>query len=216
MRRIRGARWAPSPTSVTSSKASTCIFLSHPNTWSWRRRTSLLLLLALLLVRRRKRRLPQTDDEAGLRIDVDSLPQLGPPAGHHQLEFYHVPVRVAAMVVAAAGRDHQLPGSDQLDACVDQLVPDLLSVVRDHQPEMRQWPGQVSSRGFVSKFFRHASLPGDHGKGTPWCSVAGKFEANGQPLLIGMILRADKPNSLGQVTVERTTQWLDILRVKPV
>ena len=46
----------------------------------------LLLLIAVVLVARRsRRRLPQTDDEAGLRIDVDSLPQLGPPAGQRQL-----------------------------------------------------------------------------------------------------------------------------------
>ena len=58
------------------------------------------------------------------------------------------------------------------------------------------------------------SLPGDRGKGTPWCSIAGRFEANSRQYVVGLICRAENANSLGQMTVDNPAQWMDTLRVK--
>jgi hypothetical protein len=57
-------------------------------------------------------------------------------------------------------------------------------------------------------------LPGDHGKGTPWSVIAGRFEVAGQNILAGLVLCAEAPNSLGQFVIDRPGQWLDLLRVK--
>lgn len=55
-------------------------------------------------------------------------------------------------------------------------------------------------------------LPGNRGPGTPWCTIAGRFVADGQPWLAGLILRADRPNNLSQATLEHEAQWLEVLR----
>jgi hypothetical protein len=57
-------------------------------------------------------------------------------------------------------------------------------------------------------------LPGERGKGTPWCSAAGRFDAGNQQLLAGILCAADKPNSLSQVTIANVGQWLEVVRVK--
>jgi hypothetical protein len=62
--------------------------------------------------------------------------------------------------------------------------------------------------------FSNLRLPGDHGKGTPWSVIAGRFEVGGQNILAGLVLCAAGPNSLGQFVIERPGQWLDLLRIK--
>jgi hypothetical protein len=174
-----------------------------------------LMMLFLWQVRRsRKLESAEDDREGGLRIDVASLPSDGPPSNGTQLECYHVPVRLVVLVLAPVGHGSLFPPRERLPDVINQLLPDFMCVLDAHKPIFQRWPNQVSSQGFVKKFFRYARLPGDAGKGTPWCSVAGKFEADGDSWLIGLILRADRPNSLGQIAIERATQWLDVLRIK--
>ena len=57
-------------------------------------------------------------------------------------------------------------------------------------------------------------LPGDRGKATPWCSAAGKFEADNEQYMAGMALCAAKPNSLSQFVIEISGEWLELLRVQ--
>jgi hypothetical protein len=147
-------------------------------------------------------------------VDVSSLADHGPPDGAEGLTFYHVPVRLALLVLAPVGRDGQLPPSDQLPELVDQLVPGLMGVLRRDQPEFRRWPAQLSSEGFTKAFFSHLRLPGDRGKGTPWCSIAGKFETDQTQYLAGLVCRAAAGNSLSQVAIQHAGQWLDVLRVR--
>ena len=132
-----------------------------------------LVLVVALLGGRRKR---PADVEPDLTIDVASLPLHGPPTAGAQLEFYNLPVRLAALVLAPVGRGHRLPPKDELAGVVDEMLPGLMQVMNSHQPQFRRWPPQLSSQGFAVSFFRNAALPGDHGRGTPWCSVAGKAE----------------------------------------
>src|SRR5207244_2286827 len=61
-----------------------------------------------MIVRRLGRRRPPVAPPVDLLIDVASLGSQGPPPGP-QLEIYNVPVRLAALVFAPAGRADELP-----------------------------------------------------------------------------------------------------------
>ena len=180
--------------------------------------TALALCLAamLWLLSRlfRKRPAAPPDRRGELAIDVAALPVAPPPQEGPQLEFYGTPVRLAVLVLAPVGRGGEIPAPADLPLTLENLLPGLQEIVSRHQPQVVLWPNQLSSQGFLQAFFNLAALPGDHGKGTPWCSVAGKFEGGGQQYLAGLICCAAGPNSLGEMTVEHPGQWLSVLRVR--
>lgn len=171
-----------------------------------------LVVLLFRLLRRRARQLELVQPD--LRIDVASLPAHGPPENGPRLEFYGTPVRLAVLVLAPAGRNNPLPAEHELPTVLDDLLPGFMAVVVEHRPLMRFWPCQLSTQGFVNSFFGNVRLPGDRGKGTPWCAVAGRFETGGQQLLAGLVCIASRANSLSQVTVTHVGQWMDVLRIK--
>ena len=147
-------------------------------------------------------------------VQVTGLGTAGPPPGPPVLEYYHYPVRLAAIVLAPAGRARELPPVDQFGGLMDMLIPGLGPVVALHQPLIRRWPPQLSARGFAHSFFVHARLPGQGGKGTPWCSVAGVFRVDNQPVMAGLVLCAGSNLNLGQQIVDNEGKWQDVLRVK--
>lgn len=151
-----------------------------------------------------------------LTLDLSQLKVGGPPEQGPRLEFYGTPVRLAVLVLAPSGRGTQIPPASQLRGVIDSLIPGLSEVLDYHRPEFRRWPEQLSATGFAQSFSTHIELPGDHGKGTPWCSVAGRFEIGEGHLLAGLVCRAAKPNSLSQVVVQREGLWHDVLRVRKV
>ena len=171
------------------------------------------LYLLWRLLRRRRGKLPLVEPD--LTIDVGSLGTAGPPAAAPVLEHYNVPMRLAAVVVAPAGRARPLPPRDQLAGVFEAIVPGLAQVVATHDTLVRCWPEQLSISGFAHAFFRHVKLPGDGGKGTQWCSAAGLVKSRGQSVMAGLLMFSRQPNSIGQMIVEHETKWLDILRVKP-
>jgi len=149
-----------------------------------------------------------------LAIDVMSLGSHGPPPGAATLEFYNVPVRLAAVVLAPAGRVRQLPPINQLADVFDAIVPGMARVVATHKPLVRRWPAQVSAKGFAHTVFQHCRLPGEGGKGTPWCTTAGVFKIEGQPLMAGLIMRTESTSAHGQEVIDAEERWLACLRVK--
>ncbi len=171
----------------------------------------LLYLLWKLLVSKKKPLPAQVPD---LAIDVMALGTAGPPSDAPVLEFYNVPVRLAAVVVAPAGRVRDLPPLNQLGDYYDAVVPGLSRVVATHRPLVRRWPSQLSARGFAHTFFGHARLPGEGGKGTPWCSAAGLAKIEGQPFMVGLVMRTATPSSHGQEIIPSEEHWLRILRVR--
>jgi len=177
---------------------------------------AIALLLLLLVIGRLRRRgarpTVSTSAELALNVQTISLAPLPPDAA--ALEIYGTPVRLVALVLAPLGRAATLPAADRMPEIVDQLVPRLMAAVQSHQPQFRRWPCQLSASGFASSLAANVPLPGEHGKGTPWCAVAGRFVADGENLLAGLILRAERPNALAIVVVERAGQWLDVLRVR--
>lgn len=167
------------------------------------------VLVKMLKARRRK----PAEQAPDLRIDILSLPSLPPPLTGPSLRILHVPVRLAVVVLAPVGRIRELPPPDQVAEVIDAIVPGLSRIVSAHCPLIRFWPAQVSIRGFALAFFMHAKLPGDGGKGTPWCSAAGVFKVAGQPMMAGLVMYSQSPTTLGQTIVEREAQWLDLLRI---
>lgn len=158
-----------------------------------------------------RRRLP-APPAPSLAIDLASLGDCGPPAVGPSLECYNVPVRLAVMVLAPVGRGG-IPSLEKLPAVIDQITPNLSAVFDAHATLVKQWPPQLSPRGFAHAFFAQVKLPGERGRGTPWCALAGRVECD-PPLMVGLALCAATPNSLGQFAVERSGQWLDALRVR--
>jgi len=173
----------------------------------------LLILLGLVRIvraRRRTRGLP----ELMPFIDVGLLAASGPPPHGPRLEFYGTPVRLAVVVIAPAGRQGELPPAAALPTLLDRLVPGLPGVVASHQPLICRWPAQLSAQGFAQSFFNHVALPGDRGKSTPWCSIAGKLQVGDRVFLLGFVCCASHPNALGQFVVQYEGQWLDMLRIR--
>jgi hypothetical protein len=171
-----------------------------------------ILVLVVLRVLLRGRGAAEAREDTSLGIVVAQLTVAD--AGGATLEFYNMPVRLAAVVLAPSGRSATLPPADEMPAAIEQLVPGLMAVLEADQPVFRRWPGQLSSAGFSNSFFTNVPLPGEFGKGTPWCAAAGRFEADGHNYLIGLVMKAAGPNSLSQVTIQRSTQWLDVLRIR--
>ncbi|MFH1924481.1 MAG: hypothetical protein ABIP48_31910, partial [Planctomycetota bacterium] len=169
--------------------------------------------IAWRLLKRRRGRLRRLEPD--LTINVAALGTAGPPAGGFVLEHYNLPMRLAALVVAPAGRAHPLPPREQLGQVFEAIVPGLAQVVVMHDTLVRCWPEQLSTTGFAHSFFRHAKLPGDGGKGTHWSSAAGVAKVGGQSVMVGLVMRSELSNTLGQTIIERETKWLDLLRVKP-
>ena len=165
----------------------------------------------LLRRRRRGETGPPTSD---LVIDVATLPELDPPPKPPILEFYNLPVRLVAIVLAPVGRVRELPSREELPDVIDSILPGLDRVTIAHKPVLRAWPPQVSARGFAHAFFKHVRLPGDHGKKTPWCSVAGRFMVDDTPMMAGLVLRAKSSNRHGQYVMEQEEQWLGVLRIR--
>lgn len=151
-----------------------------------------------------------------LTIDITTLGHSGPPPGPPVLEYHNLPVRLAAVVLAPAGRVQEVPPDAALPRLYEALVPGLAAVVAAHQPLVCRWPAQLSTRGFAHLFFQHVRLPGEGGRGTPWCSAAGVMKLGNQPLMVGLVMRTATPSSLGQTIVVAAEQWLDLLRVRGV
>jgi hypothetical protein len=173
------------------------------------------IILVLRIMRRlRGRRKAQVVRDADLAFDVEDLPAQPRPRGGPQLEFYNVPVRLAAIVIAPAGRDGTNPPAEKMPDVMDEMVPGLRHVLHTHQPEIRRWPPQLSTEGFTRRFFTCVTLPGDRGKGSPWCAIAGRFESGGESYMAGIVCCADANNNLAQVPLTRTGGWLDVLRVR--
>jgi len=150
----------------------------------------------------------------GLKIDVMALGNAGPPAEGPTLELLNVPVRLAAVVLAPAGRVRDLPPPSELHELYEAIVPGLTRVVGSHQPVVRRWPAQVSAQGFAHMFFQHVRLPGEGGKGTPWSSIGGLGKIEGQPFMAGLVLRTESPSSHAQYVIDSEDKWLGMLRVK--
>jgi hypothetical protein len=183
---------------------------------AWGVAAGLAGLLLLVVLRRllRRRRAAAAPAVPQLTVDVSSLGDAGPRAGPPAVELFHIPVRLAAVVLAPPGRLGEIPPPAALGGWFDALVPGLDRVVALDEPLVRRWPPQLSVRGFARVFFANVRLPGDGGKGTPWSAAAGAVKFRGKTLMIGLVFRAAAPNSLGQLILDSEEKWLGCLQVR--
>lgn len=172
-----------------------------------------VVVLALVVRMLLRARGVEAAGEDSLAIDIATLPGGAPPPDA-QLEIYNLPMRLVLLVLAPVGRAGEIPPNEKMPQIVDAVAPNLMQILAAHQPEFRRWPPQLSSQGFANMFFKNVPLPGDAGKGTPWCSLAGRIDTPLGPFLAGVVCCCENPNSLGQIAIERPGQWLDVVRVK--
>jgi hypothetical protein len=174
---------------------------------------ALLVLYIVYRILTRKKKTPE-QRAVDLGIEVSSFDATGPPTGATALEFYNLPVQLVAIVLAPAGRLRGLPPPSEMGGVYDAVIPELSKVIATHRPLIRRWSPQLSVKGFSHVVYQKCPLPGDNGKGTPWSTVAGVFEMDGQPMVAALILRTESKNSHGQRSIDEPHQWLDCLRVK--
>ena len=187
--------------------------LNQPGTWIGAGAILICLVsLRWVLATRNGERQGTDGQQRNLSIDIGQLPLLPVISKPFRIEIYGSPVRIRALVLAPIGRGQSLPEKEHLGNILNHFVPNLTTILELHQPIFRQWPEQLSSSGFIQSFFNNLAIP-NKGQGTVWCSLAGKIEVLGHSYLIGFVCNTDDPNSLSQITIERSGQWLDILRV---
>jgi hypothetical protein len=85
-------------------------------------------------------------------------------------------------------------------------------VLNADKPRVRIWPGQLSQQGFAMAFHRHLRHPEPDARTSPWISVAGKIQFEGETLMLGLVFWTAEKTTLGQMTLE-PHQWRDILRL---
>jgi hypothetical protein len=166
----------------------------------------------LRLFRRTRRAL---DEDSAADFDVAALAVPDRDWKGARLTVYHVPVRVGLVVVAPLSRDTESPDEADVPALLDKIVPGL-GQVADAEDALRViWPRQYSASGFAHRLARHVKLPGQMGRDTPWCLVAGRASVRNEVFVVGLALAAATPNNLTLITIESDHQWLDVLRVRP-
>jgi hypothetical protein len=156
---------------------------------------------------------PEPDDSFLRENLADLVPPESEP-GPQRLLVEGVPARFCLVIVAPAGFGQQVePGA--VDKLIDRLLPGTGALVRDDRPQVRIWPPQLSHQAFGNLFHRHTILPHLEGTPSPWVLVAGLGKLGKEPLLLGLVLWADKPNSIGRLTLE-PRQWRDVFHIKEV
>lgn len=159
----------------------------------------------------------KSDDPGDLGLDenIADFSDVGPdPSDPLALLCRQVPVRIALVIVAPLGRDHTAPAVSTLSKTAESVMPGLGKAIARDRPSIRAWPAQLSAKGFFHSVHRHVRLPGDRGRNTPWCLVAGRAQGLERPFLLGMVLCAAEPNSLSEIAVDSEEKWHDILRVR--
>jgi hypothetical protein len=175
----------------------------------------LVLVLLLLILRgigralfgRRAAPAPPPDEDV-IRLDEIPLP-LSQAA--RKLWVYHLPARLRLVVAAPAGAQRDVDATS-IERLLDRVIPGLGKVAEQDRPRVRIWPPQLSHQGFEMSFSRRAKKREADGRPSRWVLVAGRANAGGQPVLLGLALWTDEPNTLGRVHLEGP-QWLDVLRL---
>src|SRR5262249_37048267 len=132
--------------------------------------------------------------------------------GERRLTVYHLPARLRLVVIAPLGREGDIDAT-AVEKLLDKVLPGLGAVAALDRPRVRVWPAQVSHHGFAAAFHRHTPKAAERGEPSRWGLLAGRAQAGKQPVLLGLGLWADEPNTIDRVNVE-VHQWLDVLRLR--
>jgi hypothetical protein len=177
----------------------------------------LLLLILGLLLRRLLRALfgranSTRDWDRDLREDLDSCPLPTRPPGERLLFAYHLPVRLRLVIVAVPGKEVDVDAT-AVEKLLERVLPGLGAMAARDRPRIRVWPQQLSQHGFVVAFHRCTPKREPDGEPSRWVLLAGRALFGRQPVLLGLGLWADEPNTIGRVNLE-PHQWLDVMRLR--
>jgi hypothetical protein len=158
------------------------------------------------------RRPPPSHWERQLREDLDECPLPVRPWRDPVLTMYHVPVRMRLVIVAPVGKEIEVDAI-AVEKFLDRVVPGLGEACAWDRPLIRVWPPQLSQEGFVSFFNR--CTPKKEGEDSPsrWILIVGRTHVGRQPVMLGLGLWAEEPNTIGRITLG-PHQWLDVLRFR--
>jgi hypothetical protein len=175
------------------------------------------LLVGAALLRRLWRKLfggrkePADWDERHREVLSECPLPVRPPAPH-VLTVYHLPVRLRLVILAPAGKEVEVDAT-AVEKLLDKLLPGLGAVAANDKPKIRVWPPQLSTQGFVHAFHRCTVRPEPDGEASRWILAAGRTQVGRQPVLLGLGLWAEEPNTIGRVNLE-PHQWRDVLRLR--
>ena len=169
----------------------------------------LVVLVMICLVFFRGKKKAPIDPEAGLSEDLAAYPPSPSGKRHYQLSVMNYHVRLRLVAVAPVGKRPV----GKVDSVLEQVLRGLGEVSIDDKPRMRVWPAQLSVKGFAPTFFRLTKKPEPENKPSRWVLLAGPARAGSVPVLIGMACQADKPTTLGLITLTEE-QWNEVLRVE--
>ena len=164
-------------------------------------------LIWIKLFRRRK----ALSTPSGPEEDLGQFPPPLLPPGERQFTIYHVPARVRLIVAAPAGAGKEFD-EKQIKKALERVWPGVREVMAADKPRIRVWPAQLSQQGFSLTFHRHLQRPDAQAKSSPWISVAGKVQFEGETLMLGLVLWSQEKTTFGQLTLE-PHQWRDVIRL---
>lgn len=147
-----------------------------------------------------------------LKEVLSDCPPLPGIPGPRRLTVEGLPVRVRLVVVAPVGKEHPIDPNDVVNL-LEGVIAGLKGIVLEDQPGVRLWPPQLSRQGFAPTFHRETEKPEAEGRPSRWVLVAGPASAGRKPILLGLALWADTPNTLGRLTLD-TTRWGEVLRIQ--
>lgn len=150
--------------------------------------------------------------ERDLRENLETCPLPTRPPGDHILYAYHLPVRLRLVIVTAPGKGVEVDAI-AVEKLLERIVPGLGAIVARDRPSIRVWPPQLSHHGFFATFHRCTPMHEPEGEPSRWVLIAGRTLQARQPVLLGLGLWADEPNTIGRVNLE-PHQWLDVLRLR--
>lgn len=142
---------------------------------------------------------------------ADYPPPPGQP-GPRRLTVEGLPVRVRLVVVAPVGKEHPIR-PDEVEDLLEETLRGLKGIVLEDRPRVRVWPPQLSKQGFAPTFHRETEKPESEGRPSRWVLVAGPASAGRRPILLGLALWADTPNTLGRLTLN-ADRWAEVVRVQ--
>src|SRR5262249_42024741 len=149
-----------------------------------------------------------------LRQKLADLPVPPGKPGPRRLTVEGIPVRIRLVVVAPIGKEHPITEKDVPDLA-EGVLRGLRYFIAEDRPRVCVWPPQLSKQGLAPPFHRETERGEPEGKPSRWILVAGPASSARKPILLGLALWADAPNSLGRLTLD-AARWGEVLRIQTV
>lgn len=171
-----------------------------------------VLLLFLAVIRFLFGRRAKPAKGPNLVENLQEYPELKSSTGDRQLRVEGTPARLRLVVVAPAGTAFEVD-LDTLDKLLEKVVQGLGEIYKHDKPRVKQWPTQVSYKGFATHFHANMKTGAEEGEQTRWVMVAGRIKVGKQQFMLGIALQTIKPNTIGRLTVD-AHEWTNVLRVR--